>query len=97
MDHPGINDVAVVGVYDEQQHTEVPRAYVVASQGKTSEKDGEEIVNWLSERVAYHKRLRGGVRFIDEVPKSAAGKILRRLLKDKAEEEKSRKGVKAKL
>lgn len=99
MDHPGINDVAVIGVYNEEQHTEVPRAYVVASSGKTSEKDAEEIVQWLAGKVANHKRLRGGVRFIDEVPKSAAGKILRRLLKEKAkkEEEESKKGVKAKL
>lgn len=97
MDHPGINDVAVIGVYDEEQHTEVPRAYVVASQGKSSEKDAEEIVQWLAGKVANHKRLRGGVRFIDEVPKSAAGKILRRLLKDKAKEEAAGKKVKAKL
>ncbi len=52
-----------------------------------------EIVKWLTERVAAHKRLRGGVKFIDEVPKSASGKILRRLLKDKYGGEK----VKAKL
>ncbi|KIW24512.1 uncharacterized protein PV07_10223 [Cladophialophora immunda] len=98
MDHPGINDVAVIGVYDEFQHTEVPRAYVVASdRSKTSEKDAEEIVQWLAGKVANHKRLRGGVRFIDEIPKSAAGKILRRLLKDKAKEEDGGNKVKAKL
>ncbi|KIV80164.1 hypothetical protein PV11_07685 [Exophiala sideris] len=89
MDHPGINDVAVIGVYDDHMHTEVPRAYVVASQGKCSDKDAEEIVSWLQGKVANHKRLRGGVRFIDEIPKSAAGKILRRILKDKAKEEES--------
>jgi acyl-CoA synthetase (AMP-forming)/AMP-acid ligase II len=101
MDHPDINDVAVIGVNDDHMHTEVPRAYVVASQGKNSEKDAEEIVKWLEGKVANHKRLRGGVRFIDEIPKSAAGKILRRILKDKAkEEESSRTGsgkIKAKL
>ncbi|KIW95995.1 uncharacterized protein Z519_03061 [Cladophialophora bantiana CBS 173.52] len=97
MDHPGINDVAVIGVYDEFQHTEVPRAYVVASDGsKASEKDAEDIVQWLAGKVANHKRLRGGVRFIDEIPKSAAGKILRRLLKDRAKEEDGGK-IKAKL
>ena len=89
MDHPGINDVAVIGVYDDHMHTEIPRAYVVASQGKDSEKDADEIVKWLQGKVANHKRLRGGVRFIDEIPKSAAGKILRRILKDKAKEEES--------
>lgn len=59
----------------------------------------KEIVNWLASRVAGHKALRGGVWFIDEVPKSASGKILRRLLKDKAKEEgrDGRGPVKAKL
>ncbi|KIX05989.1 uncharacterized protein Z518_03963 [Rhinocladiella mackenziei CBS 650.93] len=95
MDHPRINDVAVIGVYDEEQHTEVPRAYVVASQGHDSEKGAEEIVQWLADKVASHKRLRGGVRFVDQIPKSAAGKILRRMLKDKAKEEE--KSAKAKL
>lgn len=55
----------------------------------------EEIVSWLRERVASHKRLRGGVRFVDEVPKSASGKILRRVLKEKYGKEKMK--VRAKL
>jgi 4-coumarate--CoA ligase len=95
MDHPGINDVAVIGVQDEEMHTEVPRAYVVAADGKNSEQDAEEIITWLTGKVASHKRLRGGVRFIEEVPKSASGKILRRLLKDKATQENA--GKKPKL
>ena len=97
MDHPGIDDVAVIGVQDDEQHTEVPRAYVVAAGGKNTDKDAEEIIQWLEEKVASHKRLRGGVRFIDEVPKSASGKILRRLLKDKAKQEDAQSGKKAKL
>jgi 4-coumarate--CoA ligase len=98
MDHPSIDDVAVIGVNDEEQHTEVPRAYVVASdKSKTNEKDGQEIVQWLAGKVANHKRLRGGVRFIDEIPKSAAGKILRRVLKDKAKGEDTGNKPKAKL
>jgi 4-coumarate--CoA ligase len=67
MDHPAINDVAVIGVQDHQNHTEVPRAYVVpAAANKTSEADANAIVDWLARQVASHKRLRGGVRFIDE-------------------------------
>jgi 4-coumarate--CoA ligase len=97
MDHPAINDVAVIGIQDDEQHTEVPRAYVVASNGKNTEKDAEEITKWLGEKVANHKRLRGGVRFIDEIPKSASGKILRRLLKDKVKQEDAQIGKKAKL
>jgi len=38
----------------------------------------------LAENVANHKQLRGGIRYIEEIPKSAAGKILRRILKERA-------------
>lgn len=54
--------------------------------GKTEE-DAKEIVDWLGAKVAHHKKLRGGVRFVDEIPKSVSGKILRRVLKVKAQEE----------
>lgn len=100
MDHPLVNDVAVIGVYDKQNETEVPRAYVVHRDGNAGDQDAEEVVKWTSDKVANHKRLRGGVRFVDEVPKSASGKILRRVLKERAkkEEEEGEGGkVKAKL
>ena len=97
LSHPMIDDVAVVGIYDESQATEVPRAYVVPKKGVPGGKETEqEIVDWLKAKVAGHKRLRGGVRFEDEIPKSASGKILRRVLKVKAVEE-MKQGQKAKL
>lgn len=95
--HPKIADVAVIGVYDEAQATEVPRAYVVPAKGvEAGKKTEDDIVQWLAAKVASHKRLRGGVRFVDEIPKSASGKILRRVLKARAAEE-EKKGKKAKL
>ena len=98
LSHSKIDDVAVVGIYDEQQATEVPRAYVVPRKGVKGDKsDEKEIVEWLREKVANHKRLRGGVLFVDEIPKSASGKILRRLLKAKAKEEADKKAEKARL
>ena len=97
LSHPKINDVAVVGVYSEDQATEVPRAYIVPAPGvEGGRKTEENIVEWLRAKVANHKRLRGGVRFVDEIPKSASGKILRRVLKIRAQEE-AEKGLKAKL
>jgi acyl-coenzyme A synthetase/AMP-(fatty) acid ligase len=55
----------------------------------------------LLERVAHYKQLKGGVEFVKEIPKSAAGKILRRVLKDqeaaKRSENKENEKVKAKL
>ncbi|KAF2156432.1 acetyl-CoA synthetase-like protein [Myriangium duriaei CBS 260.36] len=95
--HEKIDDVAVIGIFREDLATEVPRAYVVPKKGvEAGKKLEEEIVNWLNAKVANHKKLRGGVVFIDEVPKSISGKILRRVLKQKAAED-EKKGVKAKL
>ena len=96
VSHPGIDDVAVIGVYDKDQASELPRAYVVPKGGLgKGEKEAQEIIDWLSAKVTHHKKLRGGVRFVDEIPKSVSGKILRRLLKVKAQEEEE--GKKAKL
>jgi 4-coumarate--CoA ligase len=96
VSHPGIDDVAVIGVYDKDQASELPRAYVVPKGGLgKGEKEAQEIIEWLGAKVAHHKKLRGGVRFVDEIPKSISGKILRRLLKVKAQEEED--GKKAKL
>jgi 4-coumarate--CoA ligase len=97
ISHPDVLDAAVIGMYDKDQATELPRAYIVpkAGLGKTKA-EAKEIADWLGKKVAHHKKLRGGVRFVDEIPKSVSGKILRRLLKVKAQEEMDG-GAKAKL
>jgi acyl-CoA synthetase (AMP-forming)/AMP-acid ligase II len=90
--HDKIDDVAVLGVQRDDLATEVPLAYVVPKQGVPASPQLEkEIVDYLASKLANHKRLRGGVRFTDQIPKSAAGKILRRVLKEKyLEDEKKR-------
>jgi len=90
-----VEDCAVIGVWDGQRETEVPLACVVLRDSKKEGKE-EDIVKWLGERVAGHKQLRGGVRFVDAIPKSASGKILRRLLKEEILKERAGK-LKAKL
>ncbi|KAL5091033.1 hypothetical protein Trisim1_003348 [Trichoderma cf. simile WF8] len=95
-----IADVCVIGVWDKEQHTEIPRAYVVLKPGvEETEAKAKEITEWLNAKVAPSKKLRGGVRFIKEVPKSQAGKILRRVLRDqvKKEEEEAAAAPKSKL
>lgn len=95
--HPAIADVAVIGVYNKEQATEEPRAYVVPNHGIEGGPETEKkIMDWLSKKVASHKKLRGGVKFVDQIPKSTSGKILRRVLKAKIQEE-EQKGHKAKL
>lgn len=97
VSHPNVSDCAVIGLYDKEQATEIPRAYVVPTEGLgKTEAEAKEIRAWLDAKVAHHKKLRGGVRFVDEIPKSVSGKILRRVLKVKAQEEMDG-GVKAKL
>jgi 4-coumarate--CoA ligase len=68
---------------------EVPRAYVVV--GDRGEIGTESIVDFVKRNVAGHKQLRGGVVFLDEIPKSQAGKILRKDLRVLAERERGAK------
>jgi 4-coumarate--CoA ligase len=98
LGHPAVADVAVIGVYSSARATELPRAYIVAAAGyKGDSKLEEELHKWFNERVSPHKKLRGGIRFVDAVPKSNAGKILRRVLVDQAKAEEAKENVKARL
>ncbi|KAH8714144.1 4-coumarate-CoA ligase [Ilyonectria robusta] len=80
LENEDIADAAVVGITIKGE--EWPRAYVViqeSSQGKVTPQD---VQDWIAKRVAKHKRLVGGVVFIDEVPKLASGKIQRKVMKE---------------
>lgn len=79
LTHADVQDCAVLGVPDEAAG-ELPRAYVVLKNDRNVKE--EDIAKYTESKVAPHKKLRGGVEFVSEIPKSAAGKILRRVLKD---------------
>ena len=97
LTHPTVNDAAVIPVPDDRAG-ELPKAFVVKSASVGLEENDRMLVRGIEKHVeqhkAKHKWLRGGVEFIDVIPKSPSGKILRRLLRDKEREARRKKGAK---
>lgn len=90
-------DCAVIPVPDDAAG-EVPKAYVVKANSVWNEENDRVLARSIAKHVedhkARHKWLKGGVEFIDVIPKSPSGKILRRLLRDKEKEARRGKGAK---
>ncbi len=77
LQHPKVADAAVIGVKDEDGQ-EVPKAFVVIQQGE--ELTDAEVMEFVTAHVAPHEKVRR-VEFIDIIPKSTSGKILRKDLR----------------
>jgi len=77
LTHDKIADVAVIGVRDDEGE-EVPKAFVVTQ--ASADLTADEVMTFVAERIAPHKKVRV-VEFIEEIPKSASGKILRKDLR----------------
>jgi acyl-CoA synthetase (AMP-forming)/AMP-acid ligase II len=78
LTHPSIADAAVIGVRDSEGE-EVPKAFVVC-QPTAPDISADDVMSFVASRVAPHKKVRL-VEFIDAIPKSASGKILRKDLR----------------
>jgi acyl-CoA synthetase (AMP-forming)/AMP-acid ligase II len=76
VSHPKVKDAGVIGV-PMDDGGEAPKACVKAEDGL----EADELMAYVAERVAPYKRIRE-VEFVDEIPKSASGKILRRVLRE---------------
>jgi len=91
LNHPDVSDVCVIGVPDETSG-EVPRAYVVLTEtAANGEKVNFELIKasilkFVRDKKIKYKHLAGGVEFVPIIPKGPSGKILRRVLREQAEE-----------
>jgi acyl-coenzyme A synthetase/AMP-(fatty) acid ligase len=87
----------VIGVPSDREG-EVAKAFIVKSPAVGLEESdravARDIARHVEQHKAKHKWLKGGVEFIDEVPKSPSGKILRRLLRDKEKDKRRSQGAK---
>ena len=82
LTHRGVAGAAILGVMGEQDDRgagEVPRAYVVRK--PPSDVQERELQDYIAARLARYKHLAGGVRFVEEIPRNASGKVLRSKLR----------------
>jgi 4-coumarate--CoA ligase len=82
LGHPLVLDVAVIGVPDAYAG-ELPKAFIVLDpKAKPDQGTSQALQDFVRKKKSRSKWLGGGVEFLDQIPKSASGKILRRLLRD---------------
>lgn len=82
LGHPDVEDVAALGIPDDYAG-ERPKAYVVLQKGKRGnpEETGKKLIKYVQEKKVRHKWIKE-IEIVEEIPKSASGKILRRVLRD---------------
>ena len=99
LQHPEVLDAAVIGIPGNDEVGELVRAYVVTKReefkgiGNNTIVTEEELKHWIQDRLARFKWLTAGVRFVDSIPKTASGKILKKELREWAKREGRKMGV----
>lgn len=82
LGHPNVEDCAVLGIKDDYSG-EKPKAYVVVKGADGNNDMGKKLLKYVQDKKVRHKWLKE-IEFTEQIPKSASGKILRRVLRDKA-------------
>ncbi len=86
--------------HPSSDNEEYPRAYVSIQDSSKGRVSPQDIQDWVAPRVSKHKRLAGGVSFVDAVPKLPSGKIVRKLMREWAKRDAlaiEEKGLKARM
>jgi acyl-CoA synthetase (AMP-forming)/AMP-acid ligase II len=81
--HPAVKEAAVIGINDPYRG-ESPKAFIILKDGYTGKVTEKEILDWSKDNMAAYKRPKF-IEFREELPKTAAGKVLRRVLVDEEE------------
>ncbi|RDA82899.1 hypothetical protein CP532_4782 [Ophiocordyceps camponoti-leonardi (nom. inval.)] len=81
LENEHVADAAVVG-FKLDEGVERPRAYVVIQGDSRHRLTPQDLHSWVASRVSKHKRLEGGIVFVDEIPKLPSGKIKRKVMRD---------------
>lgn len=78
LQHPGISDAAVTGMNLKDGTGEVPRAFIVRNRDSTVPRvTAAEVYRYARQRLASYKAIDGGILFVEEIPRTASGKIQR--------------------
>ena len=86
LGHPAVEDVAALGIPDEYSG-ERPKAYIVLQKDSRGDPQSaaKKLIQYIKEKKVRHKWVKE-IEIVDEIPKSASGKILRRVLRDMAKQ-----------
>ena len=78
--NPHVFDAAVIGKPSKELDVgQIPKAFIMLKQQSRGKVTEQEIISWVAERISAYKKIRE-VEFVDSIPKSGSGKILRREL-----------------
>ncbi|KAJ6172556.1 phenylacetyl-CoA ligase [Penicillium chermesinum] len=85
LESDAVRDAAVIGIMNDDLASEVPLAYIVLKEGRSENAaKAQEVIDHVKKRAIHYKHLRGGIIFTNEIPKGPSGKILKRVLRERA-------------
>lgn len=88
LSHPMVTEAGVCAVWSERDSTEVPVGYVnLKAEATDRDRVVKEVLSFLNSRVSPYKKLRGGLFYLGCLPRNPTGKLLRRQLPARREQD----------